>query len=90
MGVFNLTKSNAAKPEQADTSGADRNSSHEDALSLVERHWRRPPTSLYAELGTIRYVNLTQDGKHGDYEIAVSIAKESGRPIFANFVEWPG
>lgn len=42
------------------------------------------------ELGTINYVNLTPDSKHGDYDIALEIAKETGKPIFANFVEWSG
>ena len=80
----------ATKREQTDAAaGTDRESSYDTGLALVERHWRPPPRG-YVELGTIRYVNLTQDGKHGDYDTAVSIAKESGRPIFANFVEWPG
>jgi len=40
------------------------------------------------ELGTINYVNL--EGTHGDMDIAVSEAKRTGKPIFANFVEFPG
>lgn len=42
------------------------------------------------ELGTIEYKNLTEDGRHGDYAKALDAAKESGKPIFANFVEWSG
>ena len=42
------------------------------------------------ELGTIRYCNLTPDGKHGDYDAALQAAAASGKPIFANFVEWSG
>ena len=42
------------------------------------------------ELGTIQYCNLTKDGKHGDYETVLRVAKETGKPIFANFVEWSG
>jgi hypothetical protein len=42
------------------------------------------------ELGTIHYVNLTADGRHGDMEQALAVAAESGKPIFANFVEWTG
>ena len=42
------------------------------------------------ELGTIEYVNLTPDGRHGDYDKAVQVARDSGKPIFANFVEWSG
>ena len=44
----------------------------------------------YVELGTIDYVNITKDGKHGDYDIAMKLSLESGKPIFANFVEWSG
>lgn len=40
------------------------------------------------ELGTIQYVNL--NGKHGDMQAALSAAKASGKPIFANFAEFPG
>ncbi|KAL7574657.1 hypothetical protein ACA910_003004 [Epithemia clementina (nom. ined.)] len=42
------------------------------------------------ELGSIHYANLTSDGRHGDYALALSIAKETGKPIFANFVELSG
>ena len=51
--------------------------------------WRQPPKE-YVELGTIRYANLTSDARHGSYEAAVAAAAETGRPIFANFVEWSG
>jgi len=42
------------------------------------------------ELGTIEYCNLTADGKHGDFDLALQAASATGKPIFANFVEWPG
>eukprot|EP00565_Helicotheca_tamesis_P005151 CAMPEP_0185728138 /NCGR_PEP_ID=MMETSP1171-20130828/3597_1 /TAXON_ID=374046 /ORGANISM="Helicotheca tamensis, Strain CCMP826" /LENGTH=57 /DNA_ID=CAMNT_0028396813 /DNA_START=200 /DNA_END=373 /DNA_ORIENTATION=- len=42
------------------------------------------------ELGTIDYINLTADGKHGDYDAAVQASLDTGKPIFANFVEWSG
>lgn len=42
------------------------------------------------ELGTIEYCNITQDGRHGDYDAAIAAATESGKPLFANFVEWSG
>ena len=42
------------------------------------------------ELGTIEYCNITSDGQHGDYETALRVAAETGKPIFANFVEWSG
>lgn len=42
------------------------------------------------ELGTIDYHNLTADGKHGDFEAALQAAAKTGKPIFANFVEWSG
>ena len=48
------------------------------------------PSHCYVELGTIQYVNLTSDARHGDYQTAVDIAAETGKPIFANFVEWSG
>mmetsp|Transcript_21772 Transcript_21772/g.55572 ORF Transcript_21772/g.55572 Transcript_21772/m.55572 type:complete len:81 (-) Transcript_21772:801-1043(-) len=49
----------------------------------------RPPTGCQpVELGTIAYVNIEQN--HGSLETALSMAAETGKPIFANFVEWPG
>eukprot|EP00541_Cyclophora_tenuis_P007846 CAMPEP_0116552124 /NCGR_PEP_ID=MMETSP0397-20121206/6319_1 /TAXON_ID=216820 /ORGANISM="Cyclophora tenuis, Strain ECT3854" /LENGTH=70 /DNA_ID=CAMNT_0004077053 /DNA_START=84 /DNA_END=296 /DNA_ORIENTATION=- len=42
------------------------------------------------ELGTINYVNLTPDGRHGDFDTALQVAAQTGKPIFANFVEWSG
>ena len=48
------------------------------------------PKNQPVELGTIHYCNLTDDGKHGDYDLAVQASLETGKPIFANFVEWSG
>ena len=42
------------------------------------------------ELGTIEYVNLDKALRHGDMEKALAIAKETGKPLFCNFVEWEG
>jgi hypothetical protein len=48
------------------------------------------PSNQAVELGTINYVNLTRDGRHGEFETALQVARETGKPIFANFVEWSG
>ena len=48
------------------------------------------PSNQAVELGTINYVNLTSDGRHGEFEKALQVARETGKPIFANFVEWSG
>ena len=48
------------------------------------------PPNQPVELGSIQYVNLTPDGRHGDMDIALQVAKETGKPIFCNFVEWSG
>mmetsp|Transcript_20042 Transcript_20042/g.49256 ORF Transcript_20042/g.49256 Transcript_20042/m.49256 type:complete len:80 (-) Transcript_20042:486-725(-) len=61
----------------------------ESARDNPNRQWQ-PPPKQYVELGTIEYVNLTSDGKHGEFEPAISIARVTGKPIFANFVEWSG
>ena len=50
------------------------------------------------ELGTIRYVNRTDDGQHGDYEIAMEMGRrhsslsagKNHKPLWLNFVQWPG
>ena len=42
------------------------------------------------ELGTIEYLNLDADKKHGDLQQALDAAKRNNKPIFANFAEWPG
>mmetsp|Transcript_21756 Transcript_21756/g.60474 ORF Transcript_21756/g.60474 Transcript_21756/m.60474 type:complete len:84 (+) Transcript_21756:126-377(+) len=60
----------------------------QDPVLVEPRPQRRGPQPI--ELGTINYVNLTTDGKHGDYEVAMKVARETGKPIFANFVEWSG
>ena len=44
----------------------------------------------YVELGTIQYVNLTTDGRHGDFQAAIDTAAQRKKPVFANFVEWSG
>ena len=57
--------------------------------------WSRKETKQhtvkgYVELGTIQYLNLTADGKHGNFQAAIDIAAQRKKPIFANFVEWSG
>jgi hypothetical protein len=47
-------------------------------------------TSQAVELGTIQYVNLTPDGRHGDIDKALAISKATQKPLFCNFVEWSG
>ena len=42
------------------------------------------------ELGTINYVNLDKSQSHRDMQKALVIAKETGKPLFYNFVEWSG
>ena len=49
-----------------------------------------PKRNQAVELGTINYVNLTADGRHGDVNAALQAARASDKPIFANFVEWSG
>lgn len=42
------------------------------------------------ELGTIKYLNLDASKRHGDYETALRLSRETGKPLFCNFVEWSG
>ena len=43
------------------------------------------------ELGHVTYLNLSPDGAHGEYELAVkAIATQPTKPLFVNFVEWSG
>ena len=45
----------------------------------------------YPLLAFSYYCNLvTPDQRHGDYDAALQAAAASGKPIFANFVEWSG
>ena len=86
MGFFGRKKK-SAKADLSSGEGTTNNTT--DNQSHAKK--RNPTlTRQYVELGTIEYVNLTADGKHGDYDTAVREASETGRPIFANFVEWSG
>mgnify|MGYP005861268889 CR=1 FL=1 len=49
-----------------------------------------PRRNQAVELGTINYVNITSDGRHGDLNMALQAAQAADKPIFANFVEWSG
>ena len=60
-------------------------------MSLFQKKTEREQGKMQAvELGTIDYVNLTADGRHGDIEEALSISKATQKPLFCNFVEWSG
>ena len=76
------SKRNTATPESLVQPAANDNN---DVSSISTM-----PSHSYVELGTIQYVNLTSDARHGDYQTAVDIAARTGKPIFANFVEWSG
>ena len=80
MGIFGRKKNRSAPSSDA--------ASIDGKMGSVERPL--PPSSKYVELGTIEYCNLTRDLRHGDYEAAIAAAEASGKPIFANFVEWEG
>jgi hypothetical protein len=83
MGLFSRKKNERATAE------VDRGAKAPSETTTVLPH--RPSSSRqYVELGSIDYVNLTRDGKHGDYDTAIATAKATGKPIFANFVEWSG
>ena len=58
--------------------------------SIADPTMNAPLPAQAVELGTIDYVNLTPDRKHGDYQTAVAQSLQTGKPIFANFVEWSG
>ena len=79
MGVFGRKKETSAAAEAAAAA----------ATSRTAGNWR-PPPKQYVELGSIDYVNLTHDGRHGDFQKALDAAAVTGKPIFANFVEWSG
>lgn len=61
---------------------------HTVAAPTVVASTTKPPARQHAELGTINYVNLR--GTHGDVDAALAAAKAENKPIFANFVEFPG
>ena len=48
------------------------------------------PRHQAVELGTIQYVNLTPDGRHGDLATALQASAAADKPLFVNFVEWSG
>ena len=64
----------------------------------MERNQQPPPLHGYLEYGSIHYVNLhnphtpyvTHDGDVVAMNQIIDMAKSSGKPIFANFVQWPG
>ena len=70
--------------------GFFRNKKSDDSATVESTMSAVPTTNRYVELGSINYVNLTPDGRHGDMDVALRIARETGKPIFCNFVEWSG
>jgi len=82
MGFFGRKKHNAA----AHAAAAAANERTPEQIMAAYK----PAPRQYVELGTINYSNLTPDGRHGDYQTVVDLAAETGKPIFANFVEWSG
>ena len=59
---------------------------------MFQKNKKKCITSLEqaVELGTINYLNLDAQKRHGDYETALKLSKESGKPLFCNFIEWSG
>lgn len=76
-GFRNITSSTGKSTSQYD---------HDDSISINIMI----PENQAVELGTINYVNLTPDKRHGDLSTALKIATQTKKPIFANFVEWSG
>lgn len=81
MGFFGRAKKQNGVAEDAATMAREEAGTRADG---------KPPKPTYVELGTIEYVNLTRDGKHGEYQRTLDIASATDKPIFANFVEWSG
>lgn len=67
-----------------------RESASDEAATTPLSQAQRISPQQAVELGTIRYVNLTADGRHGDMDIALQVAAETRKPLFCNFVEWSG
>lgn len=84
MGIFSRFKSNTNNSKLETTTTMP--TTTVDSSDIPRRRHTPQPV----ELGTIDYVNLSPDGRHGDFETAIRIARETGKPIFANFVEWSG
>lgn len=87
MGFFRSKKSKDVAGEETATSVPL--DSHQNQVAGDHGSNRRNPQQA-VELGTIRYVNLTPDGRHGDMDVALRVAAETGKPLFCNFVEWSG
>ena len=76
----------ARKLQAAEHDGDDAPHPHRHGSSVVAVAPREQPI----ELGTIAYKNLSANGRHGRMDVALHHAAETGKPIFANFVEWEG
>lgn len=92
MNYLNLNLNKRQKKNKVDSLAVFEEAAAASSSALKKTHDRtwRPPPKEYVELGTIRYANLTPDGRHGDYKTALEVASNTGKPIFANFVEWSG
>jgi len=82
MDLRNLLRSKKKRLKTVDPPGA--------STAMEEQGAPPPPRDQAVELGTIDYCNITPDGRHGDFDAAIQAASETGKPIFANFVEWSG
>ena len=83
--IFKSKRNTASAASIVQPAANDNNNNNDDVSSIPTM-----PSHSYVELGTIQYVNLTSDARHGDYQTAIDIAAQTGRPILANFVEWSG
>jgi hypothetical protein len=87
------TNTNTRKPDPPSTDGNgnnDNNNKSNDKILKKAPTTTKPQPQQPIELGTISYCNITDDGRHGDYKVVLEVAKQSDKPIFANFVEWSG
>ena len=73
-----------AEEPAAEFSGAATDA--DPAPSTDQSHKTKSPANNPVELGSIHYV--TTSGKQ--LQSVLDKAKASGKPIFANFAEWPG
>lgn len=87
-GLIGRPSSAATAPPPAVTH--DVVAKHPEAAAATSAARAAPPPNQCIELGKIRYVNLAQGSQHGDMAAALGAAKESGKPLFVNFVEFPG
>ena len=59
-----------------------------EAIPFHGHHRRIHPQAV--ELGTIDYINLTSDGKHGGYDRAIAASRSPSLRTLSNGVDDPG